>query len=150
LLHYRDRGVVSHVLVPLDGSPMADDALVHALETYDCPVTVLNVVTPIDSAMSEGGILGQDADRRAAARERADEILKQARRRATAAGREVETTVETGDPAETILDYAADAGVDHIVMGGHGGPRGGVTERLLGTVATTVVGEAQTTVTVVR
>lgn len=129
---------------------MADDALVHALETYDCPVTVLNVVTPIDSAMSEGGILGQDADRRAAARERADEILKQARRRATAAGREVETTVETGDPAETILDYAADAGVDHIVMGGHGGPRGGVTERLLGTVATTVVGEAQTTVTVVR
>jgi nucleotide-binding universal stress UspA family protein len=134
LLHYRDRGVVSHVLVPLDGSPMADDALVHALETYDCP----------------GGILGQDADRRAAARERADEILKQARRRATAAGREVETTVETGDPAETILDYAADAGVDHIVMGGHGGPRGGVTERLLGTVATTVVGEAQTTVTVVR
>jgi nucleotide-binding universal stress UspA family protein len=142
--------MASHVLVPLDGSPTADDALVHALETFDCPVTVLNVVTPIDGAMSEGGVLGVDADRRAAARDRADDLLEDARRQATAAGREVETVVETGDPAETILGYAADAGVDHIVMGGHGGPRGGVAERLLGTVATTVVGQARTTFSVVR
>jgi nucleotide-binding universal stress UspA family protein len=36
----------SHVLVPLDGSPLADEALTQALELFDCRVTVLNVVTP--------------------------------------------------------------------------------------------------------
>ena len=40
--------------------------------------------------------------------------------------------------------------VDRIVMGGHGGERSGIARRLLGTVATTVVGEAPVTVTVVR
>lgn len=95
----------SNVLVPLDGSPLAEDALAHALETFDCPVTVLNVVTPIDAGMSEGGVLGDD-DRLEAAREQAADLVERARRQATAAGREVETVVETGDPAETILDYA--------------------------------------------
>ncbi|MFW6321924.1 MAG: universal stress protein, partial [Halohasta sp.] len=34
----------SHVLVPMDGSPLADEALSHALATFDCRVTVLNIV----------------------------------------------------------------------------------------------------------
>ncbi len=45
----------SHVLVPLDGSPLADAALTHAFSVFECPVTVLNVVTRLDSGMSEGG-----------------------------------------------------------------------------------------------
>ena len=141
----------SHVLVPLDGSPLSDAALDHALETFDCDVTVLNVVTPIDASMSEGGVLDgvADADREESARERADRLVDQARGRAAEAGRDVETAVETGDPAETILAYAADHAVDHVVMGGHGGASG-LTSRILGTVATTVVAEASTTVTVVR
>jgi nucleotide-binding universal stress UspA family protein len=140
----------SHVLVPLDGSPLADEALEQALALFDCRVTVLNVVTPIDGAMSEGGILEPGADRRERARDRAARVVERARDRATAADRPIETAVETGDPAEVILDYVASGDVDHVVMGGHGGERGGVTRRLLGTVATSVVGEAPVTVTVVR
>jgi len=49
-----------HVLVPLDGSPLAESALTHAVETFDCRVTVLNVVTPVDGPMSEGGVIGAD------------------------------------------------------------------------------------------
>ena len=141
----------SHVLVPLDGSPLSDAALDHALETFDCDVTVLNVVTPIDASMSEGGVLEgvADADREAAARERAENTVKRARDHAAEAGRDVDTAVETGDPAETILEYATEHRVDHVVMGGHGGSSG-LTSRILGTVATTVVAEAPTTVTVVR
>jgi len=41
------------VLVPLDGSPLADDALTHALAAFDCRVTVPNVVTPLDTGISE-------------------------------------------------------------------------------------------------
>jgi len=139
-----------HVLVPLDGSPLSADALEHALETFDCRTTVLNVVTPIDGGMSEGGILETDDDRRETARERAQTLVGQAREQAASVDRTVETAVETGDPAETIIEYVDDNAVDHVVMGSHGQDRHAVVRRLLGTVATRVVGESPVTVTVVR
>lgn len=140
----------SHVLVPLDGSPLADDALEHALEVYDCRTTVLNVVTPVDSTMSEGGILEADEDRTETAHDRAETVIDRARDQATAADRTVETAVETGDPAEAILEFLDVSEADHVVMGSHGGDRRPVLERLLGTVATTVVTESPVGVTVVR
>ncbi|AUV83642.1 universal stress protein [Salinigranum rubrum] len=140
----------SHVLVPLDGSPLADQALVHAIETFDCRTTVLNVVQPLDSGMSEGGVLDPGDDRLAAARDRAETLVDRAERRASDLGGRVETAVETGDPAETILASVDSRDVDHVVMGGHGGTKNDLARRLLGTVATAVVGEAPVTVTVVR
>ncbi|MEA1931745.1 MAG: universal stress protein [Euryarchaeota archaeon] len=139
-----------HVLVPLDGSPLADEALAHALAVFDCRITVLNIVTPIDAGMSEGGVLEPDESRAAAAHERAERLIEQAKPEASVADRSVDTAVETGDPAEAIVEYAEAHDVDHIVMGGHGGDRGELTRRLLGTVATAVLGEAPVTVTVVR
>jgi len=139
-----------HVLVPLDGSPLADEALTHALETFDCRVTVLNVVAPMDTGMSEGGVLEPGERRREEATVRADRLVERARKQAAAVDRTVETTVETGDPAECILAFVDANDVDHVVMGGHGGDRSAVARRLLGTVATAVVGEAPVTVTVVR
>lgn len=140
----------THVLVPLDGSPLSDEALSHALETFDCRVTVLNVVTPLDGPMSEGGVLETDEGRIEDARERAEAVVDRARERAAEVDREVETAVETGDPAETIVEFVEAGDVDHVVMGGHGGERNELARRLLGTVATAVVGEAPVTVTVVR
>ncbi|MDS0220208.1 universal stress protein [Haloarcula sp. S1AR25-5A] len=142
--------VSGHVLVPLDGSPLADEALTYALETFDCRITVLNVVAPLDTGMSEGGLLEADADRRAAADERASNLVDRAAQQADEVGRAVDTAVETGDPAETILDYVEEADVGQVVMGGHGGTKNEIARRLLGTVATTVVSEAPVTVTVVR
>jgi nucleotide-binding universal stress UspA family protein len=138
----------STVLVPLDGSPLAEAALEHALETFDADVTVLNVVTPLDASMSESGVMAADQSREAAARERARTLVEDATAEVT--DRDVEAAVETGDPAETILEYVESHDVDHVVMGGHGGDRHDVVARLLGTVATQVVTEAPVTVTVVR
>ena len=140
----------AHVLVPLDGSPLADEALVHALETYDCEVTVLNVLTPIESGMSEGGVLDGGDERVTEAEDRAEEVVAGASERAGEYGRDVETVIETGDPAEVILAYVEETNVDHVVMGGHGDELDGLVSRLLGTVATTVVSDAPVTVTVVR
>jgi len=139
----------SHVLVPLDGSPLSEAALAHALSVFDCPITVLNVVTPIDASMSESGVIERD-DREAEAREHADEVIDEAEQRATEYDQPIETVVEEGDPAETIVDYADEHDVDQVVMGGHGGDASDLTQRLLGTVATAVVREAPVTVTVVR
>ena len=138
------------VLVPLDGSPLADEALRQALALFDAPITVLNVVTPLDSGMSEGGVLERDEERETAAMEHADSLVERARARAADHGRIVETVVETGDPADAILAHVEANDVAHVVMGGHGGPDAGIAERLLGTVATKVVTEAPVSVTVVR
>lgn len=140
----------SHVLVPLDGSPLAGEALTHALGIFDCRVTVLNVITPMDAHMSEGGVLGADEERREAAHERANGLVERAETRAAAADRTIETAVRVGDSAAAILDYVEEHDVDHVVMGSHGGESHELTRRLLGTVATTVVGEAPVPVTVVR
>ncbi|PSP75068.1 universal stress protein [Halobacteriales archaeon QS_1_68_20] len=140
----------TRVLVPFDGSPLADEALDHAVETFDCRITVLNVVTPLDAGMSEGGLLEVDDSRLDAARLRAEQVVEDARRRAEASGRTVETAVETGDPTETVLEYVREGDVDHVVMGSHGEDRHDVVRRLLGTVATKVVSEAPVSVTVVR
>ena len=140
----------AHVLVPLDGSPLADEALVHALGTYDSEITVLNVLTPIGSGMSEGGVRDRKDERISEAEVRAEEMVERASERAAESGRDVETVIETGDPAEVILVYVEETDVDHVVMGGHGGDINGLVSRLLGTVATTVVSEAPVTVTVVR
>ena len=138
------------VLVPLDGSPLAEAAFLEALDLFDDRITVLNVVTPLDRGMSEGGVLERDEQREAAATERAESLVDRATERAADQGRTVETVVETGDPAEVILAYVDANDVERVVMGGHGGPDGGLAERLLGTVATTVVAEAPVSVTVVR
>jgi nucleotide-binding universal stress UspA family protein len=140
----------THVLVPLDGSPLADAALTHALELFECRVTVLNVVTSVDAAMSEGGVLDADEDRQETAHHRVERIVDRAKTQVTEVDRPIETVVETGAPAEVILEYITAHDVDHVVMGGHGGERSDIARRLLGTVATRVVGEAPVTVTVVR
>lgn len=140
----------SHVLVPLDGSPLAEEALEHAFGVFDCEVTVLNVVTSLDSPLSEGGVLEMDEARRETAEERAEKLIDRASRRADTAGLEIETVIETGEPAETILEYVDTHDIDHVVMGSHGGENGRIPRRLLGTVATAVVGDAPVTVTVVR
>ncbi|WP_135663594.1 universal stress protein [Halorhabdus rudnickae] len=139
----------SHVLVPLDGSPMAEAALTHALETFECRVTVLNVVTSIDAGMSEGNLVDV-APEESTARERAEEVIDDATAQAEAADREIETVVRTGDPADVIHAFVTEHDVDHVVMGSHGGDAGRIARRLLGTVATAVVGEVPVPVTVVR
>ena len=47
------------VLVGLDSSPLATDALEYALAIFpESEITALNVIVPLDSPMSEGGVLG--------------------------------------------------------------------------------------------
>ena len=142
----------THVLVPLDGSPLSEDALAYALRTFEGPITVLNVVTPLDAGMSEGGLLRTDDERERLAHERAERLVTNTSERLAedASDRAVETAVESGDPAEAIVEHAEREAVDQIVMGGHGSDPTPLPKRLLGTVATTVVAEAPITVTVVR
>ena len=142
-----------HVLVPIDGSEQSWAALDHALETFAGErITVLNVVDPMTGIYA--GVDGDfyDAGAHERAVERGDELCERALERAEESGdlssTVVETAVESGRPARTIVEYAEEHDVDHVVMGSHG--RSGVSRILVGSVAETVMRRSPVPVTVVR
>lgn len=102
---------------------------------------VLHVVDP-----SEGDYVEPAEDNRPT--ERSTELLETANERAATKGIDVETDTTTGSPADAILEYAADNGIDHVVMGSRG--RSGLSRLLLGSVAEMVVRRSSIPVTVVR
>lgn len=130
------------VLVPIDGSDSSWTALDYVLDHHDDdPVTVLHVIDP-----AEGNYTGEHEAGKPA--ERSTELLETAHERAMAEALEVDTDTATGSPAETILGYADEHGIDHIVMGSRG--RSGLSRLLLGSVAETVVRRSSVPVTVAR
>lgn len=144
--------MAEHVLVALDGSPQSEDALEHALETFpDATLTALTVIDPVAAgyAASPGpdatGFPGEWYQR---AEEHADAVLEQAAEMAAEHGRDIETLSRTGRPARTIVEYADEADVDHLVIGSHG--RTGVSRVLLGSVAESVARRVHCPVTIVR
>lgn len=140
------------VLVPVDGSPQAADALDHALAKFpDDDIVALTAVDPIAAGYSTApgpDAAGYPGEWIEQAHERADSILDEAVEQAAEQGREIETVRVTDRPARAIVDYADEEAVDHIVIGSHG--RTGVTRVLLGSVAEKVVRRAACPVTVVR
>lgn len=134
------------VLVPMDGSDLAEQALRYALETHtDAEVTVLHVVGGPSPMMGEAT--------RVALEDAADEvdgevdvILATAREIAAEYDAEIETRVGSGHPARQIVAVAED--YDTVVIGSHGGS---LVERLfVGNVAETVFQRCPVPVTVVR
>jgi nucleotide-binding universal stress UspA family protein len=122
------------ILVPTDGSNQSDAALDHAVDLarhHDATIHLLYVAdTNRDSLTMQGGevidALEQEGDR----------IVSEAIDRVDV-GTDVIDEVMTGDPVETILDYAESIGADLIVMGTHG--RRGLDRYLLGSTTERVV-----------
>ncbi len=136
-----------HVLVPVDGSDPADVALDYALEQFaDDEILALYVIDPVDGATTWGP--GSADDWLSSAKDRADGVLEAAAERAAEAGVDIDTDRTVGRPARTIVDYANEHDVDHIVIGSHG--REGISRVLLGSVAETVVRRSSVPVTVAR
>lgn len=137
----------SRILVPYDGSGPAEKALEYAFETFpDAAVTALYVV-PIPegywTAFGEAGEIGAEQGH-----EHGEEILENATAVATKYDRELDTDIDTGKPAQTIVNRAEENEIDQIVIGSHG--REGVSRILLGSVAEMVVRRSPTPVVVVR
>lgn len=135
------------VLVPVDGSEPSDDALAYALEQFDdAEIVAIHVMDPVDSATAWGP--GVADDWLSASEERSETILEEAEEIAEDADRTVEFDSVVGRPAHTIVEYADEHDIDHILLGSHG--RDGLSRVLLGSVAETVVRRASVPVTVVR
>ncbi len=133
------------ILVPFDGSKPSTVALTHALEVHpSSAITALYVADAndlggLDEAKSK--IPEEEADR-------ASEVFEEVRSRGEVYEATVTTDVRAGDPAETIVEYADEKGIDQIVMGSH--DRSGLSRILTGSVAEEVVREASVSVTLAR
>jgi nucleotide-binding universal stress UspA family protein len=141
--------MLNHVLVPLDGSELAQSALDHALELLGTgsAITLVTVLEPQEIALSDfypSTIIprsNEDEKSTYAAIARAQAYLKRlAQDIEEVHGYQVRTQVEVGDPATRIADYAESLKVDAIVMSTHG--RSGISRWLFGSVTQKVLSAA--------
>ena len=144
--------MATHVLVPIDDSDQATKALEFALEEHaDAQITALNVIDPSDFYAAtgiEGGAMANYEQIRENHENRAKNLLEGARDRAAEAGVELETDHVLGGVSRTIIEYAEEHDVDHVVIGSHG--RTGASRILLGSVAERVARRSPVPVTIVR
>jgi len=142
--------LAQRILVPLDGSPLAELALPEALELSKLPdsmVILLHVVAPIDDVISNGHVISIDQQWEHR-RVQALRYLRSICSRHEWQHANVHTEVEMGRTAEVILDFARKHNIDRIVMSTHG--RTGVNRWVYGSVADKVLRGADRTVVLVR
>lgn len=148
--------MIDEILVPMDGSPLSEEALRVALEDYpDAEVTVLHVINPsqpgysypIEYDSSSEPLHGSEAwyER---SEELAEQLFDQAREIAADQGAEISTAVMVGEPGRVIVDFVEDHDIDQIVIGSHG--RADEDQFFLGSVTETVVFRSPVRVLLVR
>ncbi|MEF8787001.1 MAG: universal stress protein [Haloarculaceae archaeon] len=147
------------LLVAVDGSQEADDALAYATDIADAmegSITAVYAVDPnIYEQESNEPIAGlADADERLLlesiedAEDRALDILDDVMSRAEELGHDIETELLYGDPVTRITSYAEKEDFETIFVGHRG--RSKRTDDMLGSVAKDIVERATVPVTVVR
>lgn len=137
------------LLVAFDGSPSSYKAFDFALEmTNICQgasheIYVLAVVQPPEPA----DLVEMDAIIDAAT-EHYEELFRDLREKAVAAGGILTTEVAVGHPADQIVHYAAEKECDMILIGQRGKSK--MEQWLLGSVSKRVASYAHCTVTIVK
>jgi len=138
-----------NILVPLDGSNTAEVALPHAFalaRLSGAEVMLLLVVPPVEPLVqADKPVIDEQWPARKA---RVIEYLNSLSERADCEGLTLQSAVESGPPAETILEFAAKRSIDLIVMATHG--HSGMKRWLLGSVAEKVLRAADRPVLLIR
>jgi len=126
------------ILLPLDGSPLAEQAIPYAVaqaERFGAEIILLRVVEPLRGAPGASTSVMNSVERRLGgiARQYLDEIAGGLQ----AQGLGVRTVVASGRPHEEIVRFAEENQADLIVICQHG--QSGLSRWLMGTVADHVV-----------
>jgi nucleotide-binding universal stress UspA family protein len=125
------------ILVPTDGSAGADVAATHAVDLAKAHGATVHALYVVDVRMSP---IGADMDHDevvALVDESGDRPTAPVLDRAEQAGAPAVEAIRLGVPHRVIREYAADEGVDLVVMGTHG--RTGIEHALVGSVTERVV-----------
>ena len=142
-------GTAHRIVVPLDGSALAEEALGPATElakTLGAGMTVIRVLEMLVLAVPDSTpvVAGDDEDDREAARTYLAGVVN----RLTADGVSATGELLHGNPSDLIGRAGGEADVDAIVAATHG--RTGVSRAVLGSVATGLLHGARVPVLLVR
>lgn len=137
---------IDRLLVPLDGSPLAEQALTKALDVAEGGKTTLLLLRAAEASTWPGV---DPTDEQIRVVQEAEEYLSAVQARLAAKGiRKVETSVWYGPPASAITEAARVADADLIVMTTHG--RSGLGRLILGSVAEAVLRGTSTPILLLR
>jgi nucleotide-binding universal stress UspA family protein len=109
------------ILFPTDGSEHSRRVLDHALDVATQRDATVHVLSVVDNR----AFLTLDEEQIDAVREELSENAHETVATAAGTARDhdvrTETSVEVGNPADRIVEYVADAGIDLVVMGTNAG-----------------------------
>lgn len=150
------------VLVPLDGSELAEGVLPHAAAVarrFKSEIVLLQVIEPLSRVVAETAPMTAEASGAAPTisvraaeeqyeRERADAMAYLKRVKGRVRGVRTRLEVIDGTPGEAIVAYARERRADIIAMSTHG--RGGLARLVYGSVADHVLRHSTTPLLLVR
>ncbi|MGQ9927883.1 MAG: universal stress protein [Chloroflexaceae bacterium] len=143
-----------HILVPLDGSALAEQVLPHvrdlAAHEGTMKITLLRAVPPVfTSSVDYSGMLAAStADDQESLESEARAYLERIAAPLRNEGYTVNVEVSTMPAAEAILDYAESQRADLIAIATHG--RSGISRWVFGSVTQKVIQAAPVPVLVIR
>lgn len=142
------------IMVPLDGSELAECVLPHAeafIKGFKISdIILVRVVEPetlpyrVEGGIDPGIVAEKEASRKSAAKDYLDRIAKRFEHEGTA----VHSEVIIGRVTESLADYAEQNEVDLFIIATHG--RSGVTRWVMGSVADKLLRSASVPVLMVR
>lgn len=137
-----------HILVPLDGSTLAECVLPHTLaiaQANESRVTLLRVLDPLGAATRPRGIDPFDWQMR---KTEAEIYLKTVSSRLQKTGLSIEEEILEGDAAANVLEYANRNNVDLIILSSHG--QSGISGWNVSSVVQKIIIRANKSVMIVR
>ncbi|MBZ0298135.1 MAG: universal stress protein [Anaerolineae bacterium] len=145
--------MLRHILIPLDGSQLAEKSLEYArrISNNSTAITLLMAVDPqehIAYGMYQPGVSQASATNPVIDyKSITDDLLEQGHRYLNRvaddlrkSGYKVDVILELGAPADIIIETAGHAEIDTIVMSTHG--RSGLTRWLLGSITQKIISAA--------
>ena len=152
--------MINKILVATDASAASNRALEMAAQLaaqHDAELSIIHVIRDMQipfeikeiPELESQQIESFNEAREKIMRKIAENVLKVAREKVEKNGvKEVHTTIGTGDPATSILDFAKRREIDMIVIGTRG--LGKLKGTLLGSVSRKVTNNAETSCLIVR
>lgn len=140
-----------HILIPLDGSELAEAALVEACslaQLNQAEIMLLQVISPVDHLVANDNYIQFIDELLTMYKDSARQYLESVSSREECKDLKVYLAIEIGSAAEIIIDYAHREPIDLIVMATHG--RSGLQRWVYGSVADKVLCGANLPVLLVR
>lgn len=139
--------MIEHILVPLDGSPLAECVLPHVVASARALGARVTLLRVLDEMTESGGVPISPVNWHLV-RARGEHYLADVAQRLAKAGCQVETVLVEGNAAEEILSFADQNNVHLIIFSSHG--RSGLYRWNTSSVVQKVIFETKTSILLVR